>query len=91
MPFHFLSGKSDKQYNSAIAAEYQKAVVCAKTFDWEELPLEGDKTPEWPKQFKCKKTGIVATRLSPKDPVMFVKDEYLLLTADEVIVKDIIT
>jgi hypothetical protein len=46
--------------------------------------------PEWPKEYRCKKTGCKAKLLSADDPVMYCDNKPLLLTSDEFMIKDII-
>lgn len=86
MAFHFRNGTDKKNYHTASPNKFKKAMQCTQSFNWEEI----DDSTDWPKKFKCKITGIIATKMKADDPVMFVNDEYLLLDIDEVIVKDII-
>ena len=83
----FLTNESSKQHTQVTVQKYQKAVECAKTFDWEDV----NDTESWPKNFRCKKTGITAKKTSENSPVMFVDDDLLLLTSDEVNIRNILT
>jgi len=89
MAYLFLTNENSKQHTQVTIQKYQKAVECAKTFDWEDV---GDTEPNaWPKNFKCKKTGITAKKTSENSPVMFVNDDLLLLTSDEINIRNILT
>lgn len=87
MAYLFATNENSKQHAQVTYKKYQKAVECAKTFDWEDV---GDAT-DWPKNFRCKKTGLIAKKTSQDSPVMFVNDDLLLLTSDEVNIRNIIT
>ena len=105
MAIHFHNGNDHKNYLPVPTEIHTKAVAAAKTYDWieeavEDIPEpettedknkeEAKPKPEYPKKFKCQKTGLIASRQSPNSPVMFVKGELLTLTSDEQTVKDII-
>lgn len=99
MAIHFHNGNDHKNYLPVPPPIYAKAVSAAKTYAWVEEEVEETFTeesedskpkPEYPKKFKCSKTGLIATRMHDGDPVMFVKGELLTLTSDEQTVKDII-
>ena len=96
MAVHFLNGTDFKNHTPAAPKKFQKAVEAAKTYEWvevEEVTKTGEDSeapPEWPKKYECKKTGVVALKKTENDPVMFVDDKLLILTADEQDVKDII-
>lgn len=99
MAIHFHNGDNHKNYLPVPPPIYGQAVSAAKTYDWVEEPVETsagedssppEPPPEYPKKFKCSKTGLIATRQRANDAVMFVRGELLTLTADEQTVKDII-
>lgn len=99
MAVQFFNGNGHKN-NAPIPTELmKKAVHAASTYDWtcdpkEISKIEGsepDVSDEYPKKFVCRKTGIVATKMQEDSPVLFVKGDLLLLTADEQTVRDIIT
>lgn len=89
MAYFFLGNNKSKQFIQIPLNQYKKAIACAKTFDWEEL--EDSDNNVWPRSFKCKKTGLIAERISQNDPVMFTDGDLLLLTSNEVNVRNIIT
>jgi len=104
MAVQFFNGNSHKN-NAPIPPQLMnKAAEAAKTYDWTSDPKEVAKIEgveesnlvpgseeEYPKKFACRKTGVVATKMEKSSPVLFVKGDLLLLTADEQTVRDIIT
>ena len=93
MPFEFHSEAIYKEYiQRASEKELKKAVECAKTFEWENYIDKDNLTPDtWPKKLKCKKTGIIVVKTSENSPVVYYNNELLMLTCDDVIIRDIIT
>jgi len=109
----FQITKSQKFEPTIRNKDYEKAIECAKTFDWFDITMiefEEDgsqKQLTWPRTFRCNKTGLEAQKMSENSPVMYINvdkknlktkyrgnskgsTELLLLTADEVMIKDII-
>ncbi len=105
MVAHVINGIDHKSYSPVSGETFKKAVESASTYDWEIYtppPSPYDKSfafPEdqkedvkdkYPKEFVCKKTGLIASRKTKDSPVMFVKGKLLLINSDEYDIKKII-